>query len=54
MQDTRLGQPFVGQSPDPLPAEPVLLTAAPQRFQPVTDDLSAECFQRPPFSGTAW
>jgi hypothetical protein len=46
VKDKRLGQPFVGQAPNPRPAEPVFLAAASERLLPAADDLGAEGFQR--------
>src|SRR6266404_3487399 len=42
MKDMRLGEPVIGESPDPLPTHAVRLAAAPKRAPPEFGDEEAE------------
>src|SRR5205085_11732019 len=46
MEDPRLREPSVSETPYPLPGQPVTLAATPKRLEPVPDDPFAEGAER--------
>src|ERR1039458_8450819 len=50
MEDARLGEPVVRQSPYAVPSEPVILTSPPKRAPPQVDDPVPKRAKRPAVS----